>query len=96
MDSLEAHATRGSALAPEATSRERSMMAYAMALTDEPGRLSRALVDAMRDAGLDDQAILEVNQVVSYFAYVNRVVDGLGVELEAYWDRDPAEDSSAP
>ncbi|MEM9463237.1 MAG: hypothetical protein AAGF11_54350 [Myxococcota bacterium] len=96
MDSIEAHGASGGALAPEATARERSMMAYAMALTDDPGRLSRALVDAMRGAGLDDQAILEVNQVVAYFAYVNRVVDGLGVELEDYWDRDPADGSSTP
>jgi uncharacterized protein YciW len=36
----------------------------------------------MRGAGLDDGEILEVNQVVSYFAYVNRTVLGLGVDTE--------------
>ena len=36
----------------------------------------------MRTAGLDDGEILEVNQVVSYFAYVNRTVLGLGVTTE--------------
>ncbi len=40
-------------------------------------------LDAVRAAGLDDRAIVDANQVVSYFNYVNRVVDGLGVELEA-------------
>jgi uncharacterized protein YciW len=33
----------------------------------------------MRSAGLDDGEILEVNQVVAYFAYANRTVSGLGV-----------------
>ena len=36
----------------------------------------------MRDAGLSDQAILEANLVVAYFAYANRIADGLGVSLE--------------
>lgn len=84
MDAIEAYATEQGPLAPPTTARERSMLAYAVALTVEPSRVSRDAVDAMRAAGLDDQAILEANQVVAYFAYVNRVVDGLGVELEAH------------
>ena len=36
----------------------------------------------LRAAGLDDGEILEVNQVTSYFAYVNRTVLGLGVTAE--------------
>jgi uncharacterized protein YciW len=39
-------------------------------------------IQGMRAAGLDDGEILEVNQVVSYFAYVNRTVLGLGVTTE--------------
>lgn len=42
-------------------------------------------VDALRTAGFDDRAIVDANQVVSYFNYVNRVADGLGVELEDSW-----------
>jgi NAD(P)H-hydrate epimerase len=45
-------------------------------------------VERLRAHGLDDRAIVDANQVVSYFNYVNRVADGLGVELEASW---PAE-----
>lgn len=85
MDAIEAYATEQGPLAPSTTARERSMLAYAMALTVDPSGMSRDSLEAMRAAGLDDQAILEANQVVAYFAYVNRVVDGLGVELEAYW-----------
>ena len=37
---------------------------------------------ALRDQGLDDRAIHDAAQVVAYFAYINRVADGLGVDLE--------------
>jgi len=39
----------------------------------------------LRDLGLDDRALVDANQVVSYFNYVNRIADGLGVELEDEW-----------
>jgi alkylhydroperoxidase family enzyme len=42
-------------------------------------------VTALRTAGLSDEAILDVNQVTGYYAFVNRLADGLGVELEAFW-----------
>ena len=46
---------------------------------------------SLRAVGLDDRAIIDANQVVAYFNYVNRVADGLGVELEPTW---PAESRS--
>ncbi len=55
---------------------------YARALTLEPARMERADVDALRAAGFDDGEVLEINQVVAYFAYVNRAVLGLGVSHE--------------
>lgn len=39
---------------------------------------------ALRVNGLSDRDILDVNQVTAYFAYVNRVADGLGVVTDAY------------
>lgn len=48
-------------------------------------------VEALRAAGCDDRAIVDANQVVSYYNYVNRVVDGLGVELEETWPEDVRE-----
>lgn len=36
----------------------------------------------MRAAGLTDRGILDVNLIVCYFAYVNRLADGLGIALE--------------
>ncbi len=38
----------------------------------------------MREAGLSDEEILDANITASYFAYANRLAQGLGVELEAY------------
>jgi uncharacterized peroxidase-related enzyme len=56
-----------------------AMMRYARALTLAPASLTETAVAALREADLDDGEILEVNQVVSYFAYANRTVLGLGV-----------------
>ncbi len=58
------------------------MIDYALKLTRTPGEMERADVEALRAAGLSDRAILDLNLVVGYFAFANRLVDGLGVELE--------------
>ena len=62
------------------------MLSYAVKLTLEPWHMARADVDALRQTGFSDADILDINQVTSYYAYVNRLADGLGVELEAFWD----------
>ncbi len=59
--------------------RERAVLAYARRLTEAPAKVSKADAQALRAAGLTDGEILEVNQVVSYFAYANRTILGLGV-----------------
>lgn len=64
--------------------RERALLAYALKLTATPARMVKADVDALREAGFDDGEILDANQVTAYYAYVNRLVDGLGVELESF------------
>lgn len=61
------------------------MLDYAVKLTRDPGGMTRADAEALRDAGFDDAAILDICQVTAYYAYVNRLADGLGVELERYW-----------
>ena len=62
--------------------RELAIMRYAQALTQTPASVTRDSLDAMRAAGMNDGEILEVNQVVSYFAYANRTVLGLGVTTQ--------------
>ncbi len=62
------------------------MLDYAVKLTREPWAMVRSDVEALRAAGWSDTAILDVNQVTGYYAFVNRLADGLGVELEDFWD----------
>lgn len=61
------------------------MLAYAVKLTHTPADVGEEDVEALRDAGFDDSGILDICQVTSYFNYVNRLADGLGVELETFW-----------
>lgn len=69
---------------------------YAHKLTTDPSATTAEDVEAMRAHGFDDGQILEVNQIICYFNYVNRVLDGLGVTLDGdvvgyYVDPDQAE-----
>ena len=45
-------------------------------------------VERLREAGFDDRAILDACQVTAYYNYVNRLADGLGVELEDRWSEE--------
>ena len=66
--------------------RLRALLEYAVKLTRFPEAMAEPDVERLRGAGgLDDRAIVDANQVVAYFNYVNRVADGLGVELEPEW-----------
>ena len=58
------------------------MSDYAAKLTLTPWAMRRSDLDPMRAAGLSDRDILDVNLIASYFAYVNRIADGLGISVE--------------
>lgn len=62
--------------------RELALMRYAEKLTLTPARMEEADIAPLRAAGLDDGEILEANQIVCYFNYVNRSINGLGVSTE--------------
>ncbi|MGB0386780.1 MAG: carboxymuconolactone decarboxylase family protein [Ardenticatenaceae bacterium] len=62
--------------------REVAMLQYAEHLTRSPADIDESKLVAMRQTGLTDGEILEVNQVVSYFAYANRTVLGLGISTK--------------
>ena len=62
--------------------RERAIVDWALKLTRTPGRMSRSDLEPLKREGLDDRAILDLALVVAYYAYVNRLASGLGVELE--------------
>ncbi len=55
---------------------------YAKELTLMPYAIDENNMTLLRNAGLDDGEILEINQVVAYFNYANRTVLGLGITTE--------------
>lgn len=57
---------------------------YAEKLTSHPEQMSELDVETLRGVGLDDRAIHDATQVISYFNYINRIADGLGVEPETF------------
>jgi uncharacterized peroxidase-related enzyme len=62
--------------------RERSIVTYVEKLTLTPWEMTEHDLGGMRAEGLSDADILGVNLIASYFAYVNRIADGLGVGVE--------------
>ncbi|MEM1383069.1 MAG: peroxidase-related enzyme [Pseudomonadota bacterium] len=69
---------------PEAVfaGRELALLRYAEKLTLTPSTMEEADIAGLRAVGLDDGEILEANQIVCYFNYVNRSINGLGVTTE--------------
>ena len=59
--------------------RDLAILKYAEKLTLKPGSLEKSDVEALKAAGLKDGEILEANQIICYFNYVNRTINGLGV-----------------
>jgi uncharacterized peroxidase-related enzyme len=63
---------------------------FAEKLTHTPANMQPADLDELRKIGLDDIAIHDAAQVISYFNYINRIADALGVEPEDFikpWGR---------
>jgi len=65
--------------------RLRALHTYALALTADPSAVQEVDVHALLEVGLSQRDVIDANQVVAYFNYVNRVADGLGVHLEEEW-----------
>ena len=63
---------------------ERALCAYAEKVTRSHRDVGPSDLDGLRAAGLDDRAIHDATQVISYFNYINRIADPLGVEPETF------------
>ena len=59
-----------------------SLLQYAHKLTLSPGEMTKEDVTQLRDSGVTDGEILEANQIIGYFNYVNRCLNGLGVTTD--------------
>ena len=58
---------------------DRAMLDYVAQLTRDATQITRADLDRLRQVGFDDRGILQINLIASWFNYINRVADGLGV-----------------
>ncbi len=64
------------------TPREQVLVDYAAKLTRTPWAMAEEDLQRLREVGLSDRDILDANLITAYFAYVNRIAEGLGVGLE--------------
>ncbi len=61
---------------------DRAMLDYTTKLTLAPSDVDREDIRRLRQHGFDDRAIHDICAIAAYYAFVNRIADGLGVELE--------------
>ena len=59
--------------------RDRVMLDFAVQITKDATRIRRSDLETLRDEGFDDRAILQITLIASWFNYINRVADALGV-----------------
>ena len=64
------------------TAGERVMVEYVVQLTKDATKITRQHHEQLRAAGFDDKAILQITLIASWFNYINRVADALGVGRE--------------
>lgn len=78
------------------TPKLRALIDYSLKLTRMPMEMRRADIEALREVGYSDDAIVAINQIAGWFNYVNRTVDGLGVQLEDHWPAEILDDHPNP
>ena len=61
------------------TEQDLVMLEYAEQITRDATRITPAFHDRLRAAGFDDRGILQITLIASWFNYINRVADALGV-----------------
>jgi uncharacterized peroxidase-related enzyme len=64
------------------TEQERVMVDFAIQLTKDATRISKPDIERLRSVGFDDRGILQITLIASWFNYINRVADALGVGRE--------------
>ena len=64
------------------TPQERVMVEYVVKLTKDARKCSKDDIEGLRGVGFDDRGILQITLIASWFNYINRVADALGVGRE--------------
>jgi len=68
--------------AAEMTDADRAMLDFAVKLTYDSRSATKQDIETLHTAGFSDAAIHEIVQVTGFFAYYNRLADGLGIDPE--------------
>ena len=64
------------------TRQDRVMLDYVIKLTKDATKIWKNDIDGLRAVGFDDRGILQITLIASWFNYINRVADALGVGRE--------------
>jgi uncharacterized peroxidase-related enzyme len=64
--------------------RRAAMLQFTETLTRTPGATSPEDVDTLHSVGFTDRDVLDIVEVIAYYAYANRIADGLGITLEPW------------
>ena len=64
------------------SAQDRAMLDFVVTLTQDATRISRAHHQRLHAVGFDDRGILQITLIASWFNYINRVADALGVGRE--------------
>lgn len=59
-----------------------AILEYAERITRDAASIAEAQIQGLREHGISDEEILHATEIASYFNYINRISDALGVELE--------------
>ena len=68
------------------TEQQKAICSFAEKLTLNPGGVDKKDIQSIKNFGYVDKEISEIVQIISYFNYINRVADGLGLESEDFID----------
>jgi uncharacterized peroxidase-related enzyme len=66
------------------TSREIALLDFAVKLTKSPSAVGKDDLDVLREHGFNDEQVVDAVHCISYFNFINRVLDGLGVDPEPW------------
>ena len=58
---------------------DRTMLDFAIKITRDATEVSKSDLDKLRTTGFDDKGILQITLIASWFNYINRVADALGI-----------------
>jgi uncharacterized peroxidase-related enzyme len=64
------------------SAQDRVMLDYVIKLTKDATKVWKDEIEGLRKAGFDDRGILQITLIASWFNYINRVADALGVGRE--------------